>query len=457
MPDSLPIDPLHSALFTDMYELTMAQAYDAEGMDQTAVFELIFRKMPGDRNYFITAGLEDVLAYLENLHVTDDDLAWLRRQGLFLERFLHRLKSLRFQGDVYAMPEGTPVFPGEPLVQVVAPILEAQIVEMLVLNQVHFQTIAATKASRVVLAAAGRDVVDFGSRRAHGADAALKVARASYLAGATGTSNVLAGKVYGIPVFGTMAHSYIQAHDDESQAFEAFARLYPETTLLVDTYDTINGVQKVINLSRKLGERFRVRTIRLDSGDLGVLARESRQMLDAAGLNSVRIFATSGLDENQMAVLVADGAPIDVFGVGTKLAVSEDVPALDMAYKLVEYAGLPRMKFSAKKVVLPGRKQVFRQVEGGRMVRDVIGRFDEKLTGEPLLQAVMLRGKRLPAGRVTLEDARRHALTELDHLPASLRQLQRAATPYSIEVSDALDRDLETLRRALQTSQLGQT
>ncbi|MGE5194576.1 MAG: nicotinate phosphoribosyltransferase [Deltaproteobacteria bacterium] len=456
MPDSPQIDPLRSALFTDMYELTMAQAYDAEGMDQTAVFELIFRKMPGDRNYFVAAGLDDVLTYLENFHVTDDDRAWLRRQGMFAEPFLERLQRVRFRGDVYALPEGTLVFPGEPLVQVVAPILEAQIVEMLVLNQIHFQTVAATKASRVVLAAAGREVVDFGSRRAHGSDAAMKVARVSYLAGATGTSNVLAGKVYGIPVFGTMAHSYIQAHDDESQAFEAFARLYPETTLLVDTYDTIHGVQKVIDLSRRLGERFHVRTIRLDSGDLGALARQSRQMLDDAGLNSVRIFATSGLDENQVAALVVEGAPIDVFGVGTKLAVSEDVPALDMAYKLVEYAGLPRMKFSAKKVVLPGRKQVFRQVEGGRMSRDVIGRYDEKLAGEPLLQQVMRGGKRLAAGDVKLEEARRHALSEQDRLPDTLRQLNRAAVPYPIEVSGALNRDLESLRHALEESQLGQ-
>ena len=216
MSDMPPIDPLRSALFTDMYELTMAQAYDAEGMDQTAVFELLFRKMPGDRNYFVAAGLQDVLAYLENFRVTDDDVAWLRRQAMFAEPFLQRLQRLRFRGDVYALPEGTLVFPGEPLLQVVAPLLEAQIVEMLVLNQIHFQTVAATKASRVVLAAAGRDMVDFGSRRAHGTDAAMKVARASYLVGATGTSNVLAGKTYGIPVFGTMAHSYIQAHDDDT-------------------------------------------------------------------------------------------------------------------------------------------------------------------------------------------------------------------------------------------------
>jgi nicotinate phosphoribosyltransferase len=452
MSDARALDPLRSALFTDLYELTMAQAYDAEGMNDTAVFELLFRDTPGDRNYFVAAGLDDVLAYLESFHVTGDDLAWLRRQGMFTEQFLQRLEHLRFQGEVYAVPEGTIVFPGEPLVQVLGPLLEAQVVETLVLNQIHFQTVAATKASRVVLAAAGRDVVDFGSRRAHGADAAMKVARASFLVGAVGTSSVLAGKVYDIPVFGTMAHSYIQAHDDESQAFEAFARIYPETTLLVDTYDTMSGVQKVIDLSRKLGDRFRVRAVRLDSGDLGALAHRARRMLDAAGLTRVRIFASGGLGENQVAALVAQGAPIDTFGVGTKLAVSADVPTLDMAYKLVEYAAKPRMKLSAKKVVLPRRKQVYRQLDGGRMIRDVIGRHDERLPGEPLLQPVMRGGRRLAAGRVTLEEARRHALAEQKRLPESLRQLKRAAVPYPVEVSAALARESDALRRALEQS-----
>lgn len=454
MSDHRAIDPLRSALFTDLYELTMAQAYDSEGMNETAVFELMFRKLPEHRNYAIVAGLEDVLAYLENLQVTDDDVAWLREQGWLSEAFLEKLKGLRFRGDVYAIPEGTPVFPGEPLVQVVAPILEAQIIETLVLNQVHFQTVAATKASRVVLAAAGRDVIDFGSRRAHGADAALKVARTSFLAGAAGTSNVLAGRIYGIPVYGTMAHSYVQAHEDEMHAFEAFVRIYPETTLLVDTYDTIKGVQTVIDLGRKLGDQFRVDSIRLDSGDLGELAKQARRMLDDAGMRGVRIFATSGLDEYSVAALVAEGAPIDGFGVGTKLAVSEDAPAFDMAYKLVEYAGKPRMKLSTKKLLVPGRKQVFRQNEGGRMTRDVIGRYDEKLPGEPLLLPVMRNGRRLAAGRIPLEDSRRHARHQLNHLPDSLRGLESTETPYLIEVSDALNRDLELLRGTLVDSQL---
>jgi nicotinate phosphoribosyltransferase len=443
-------NPLRSALFTDLYELTMAQAYDAESMHQPAVFELFFRQMPPERNYLVAAGLDDVLGYLERLQFTDEDATYLRGLGLFSTGFLDRLRALRFTGDVYAIPEGTAVFATEPLVQIVAPVLEAQLVETLVLNQVHFQTVAASKAARVVAAAAGRTVVDFGSRRAHGADAALKVARTSYLVGAAGTSLVVAGQLYGIPVFGTMAHSYIQAHDDEAEAFESFARLYPQTTLLVDTYDTLEGVQKVIDLSRRLEERFNVRAVRLDSGDLRALAVQTRQMLDAAGLDGIRIFASSELDEYVIAQLLADGAPIDGFGVGTKLAVADGAPHLDMAYKLVEYAGQARLKLSSHKVLYPGRKQVFRVVERGRMVRDVIGRHHEKLEGEPLLQPVMRAGERLAAGRISLEDARAYARRELtERLPEALRRLEPAETPYAVAFSDQLQRDLEAVRRKL--------
>lgn len=445
--------PLRSVLFTDLYALTMARAYQAEGMDRTAVFELFFRKLPPERNFVVAAGLSDVLDTLEALAVTGDDLEYLRTLGLFPEAFLERLREFRFTGEVWAVPEGTPVFPHEPLVQVLAPILEAQLIETLVLNQVHFQSIAASKAARVVAAASGRDVIEFGSRRAHGTEAALRVARASYLVGAAGTSNVLAGKCYGIPVYGTMAHSYIQAHDDEAAAFAAFAAEYPETTLLVDTYDTLGGVRKVIDLARRLGARFRVRAVRLDSGDLGTLARQTRDLLDAAGLGAVRIFASGGLDEHQVAALVAAGAPIDVFGVGTKMAVSEDVPALDMAYKLVEYAGKPRTKLSTKKVLYPGRKQVFRVVERGRMARDVIGRHDETLEGEPLLRPVMWDGVRLPDGRIRLEEARARAARELGRLPRDLRSLAASDAPYSVQASPALENELKALRLALENSQ----
>jgi nicotinate phosphoribosyltransferase len=436
-----------SALFTDLYELSMAQAYSAEHMDQLAVFELAFRQMPANRAYIVAAGIGDVLDFLSNFRFSGEELDYLRKRGEFSHTFLQRLEALRFTGDVYAIPEGTPVFPNEPLVQVIAPVLEAQLMETLVLNQVHFQSLAAAKAARVVEAAKGRSVVDFGSRRAHGTDAALKVARATYLAGGQGTSNVLAGLKYGIPVFGTMAHSYVQAHDSEAASFESFAELYPETTLLVDTYDTLEGVRKVIDLSRKLGARFRVRAVRLDSGDLGSLATQTRKLLDEAALKHVTIFASSSLDEYQIQDLVASGAPIDVFGVGTKLAVMEGASHLDMAYKLVEYGGKGRLKLSSKKVLYPGRKQVFRQAEAGIIVGDVIGRFDEELPGERLLQLAMRNGR--PVADVNLEESRRRFQSELQRLPGHLRKLEPSPTPYAVGFSERLRQDLEKIRREL--------
>jgi len=444
-----PLDAVHPALFTDLYELTMAQAYDAEGMEQTAVFELFFRELPETRNFAMAAGLDDVLRWLEELAFADDDLEYLRGQGDFSDEFLGRLAGMRFSGDVYAVPEGTVVFPNEPLVQVVAPILEAQLIETLVLNQVHFQSVAASKAARVVLAAGGRTVVDFGSRRAHGFDAALKVARTSYLAGAAGTSNVLAGKCYGIPIFGTMAHSYIQAHDGEAAALRAFHDLYPQTTLLVDTYNTLDGMRKVVDLSRQLGKKFSVRAVRLDSGDLAALAKQSREMLDEAGLLDVKIFASSGLDEYKIAELLESGAPIDGFGVGTKLAVAADAPTLDFAYKLVEYAGEPRTKLSSHKLIYPGRKQIFRQVEDGCLAGDTIGRWDERLPGAPLLRPVMRGGKRLPEGREELETMRERAAHELARLPEELRSFRPARPGYEVASSDELQAAVQRVREAV--------
>ena len=422
----------------------MAQAYAAEHMDQTAVFELTFRKMPASRNYIVAAGIADVLEFLSTFRFDEEDLEYLRRRDEFSEPFLHQLKELRFTGDVFALPEGTLVFPNEPIVQVIAPLIEAQLIETYVLNQIHFQSLAVAKAGRIVEAARGRSVVDFGSRRAHGTDAALKVARATYLAGGAGTSNVLAGQIYGIPVFGTMAHSYVQAHDRESTSFEAFANLYPETTLLVDTYNTLDGVRKVIELRRKIGDRFRVKAIRLDSGDLGSLAFQARKMLDEAGLRDVTIFASSSLDEYEIQRLANSGAPIDVFGVGTKLAIIDDASHLDMAYKLVEYAGKGRMKLSTSKLLYPGRKQVFRQVENGCMMRDIIGRFDDELAGTSLLQAVMRAGCAIAP--VNLNESRERFRHELSRLPNALREIAPSQMSYSVTFSKRLEKDLESAR-----------
>ncbi|MFP2962799.1 nicotinate phosphoribosyltransferase [Myxococcus sp. 1LA] len=333
--------PEDTALLTDLYQLTMTEAYLEEGMWDEAVFSLFARRLPPRRNYLLAAGLEDALRYLEHLRFGAEALDWLAAQGRFSDRLLGWLERFRFSGDVDAVAEGTPVFPEEPLLEVRAPLPEAQLVETYLLNQVHFQTTVASKAVRVVTAAAGRHVMEFGLRRHHGTDAGLKAARATYLAGVDSTSNVLAGKRYGIPLAGTMAHSYVQAHDDELEAFRAFTRVHPNATLLVDTYDTLRGVQHVIRLARELGEDFQVTSIRLDSGDLLALSKAAREMLDEAGLEQVRVYASGGLDEDAVARLVARGAPIDSFGVGTAMGVSSDAPALDMAYKLVAYAGAP--------------------------------------------------------------------------------------------------------------------
>jgi nicotinate phosphoribosyltransferase len=427
-----------SALATDLYQFTMLQAYVREGMTAPAVFSLFFRSLPHCRNFALTCGLDAVLGYLEGLRFDADALGWLANQGLFREEFLRWLEGFHFRGDVFAMPEGTPVFPNEPLIEVVASLPEAQLIETLVLNQIHVQTVLASKAARVVKAACARPVVDFGMRRMHGTDAALQGARAFFVGGVAGTSNVLAAKTYGIPAVGTMAHSYIQAHESELEAFRSFTALYPDTILLVDTYDTLKGLDRVIALARELGPEFRVRGIRLDSGDLGALAKAARARLDAAGLERLEIFASGNLDEDRVAALVESGAPIDAFGVGTRMGVSEDAPDLDLVYKLVEYAGRGRLKTSPRKELLPGRKQVFRVEKGGVAIHDVLARAEERLPGHALLESVMADGRRLPAGRRTAAQARAHAAAEISRLPGRVRALEPAEPPYSVEISGAL-------------------
>ena len=436
-----------SALFTDLYEITMAQAYAAERMSGTAVFETFFRKLPQGRSYVLAAGLSDVLDFLESFRFAEADIDYLRQLSLFTEEFLRSLAAVRFTGDVWAVPEGTVVFPNEPIVQLIAPIVEGQLVETFVVNQIHLQSVLASKAARVVEAARGRPVVDFGARRAHGTDAALKVARAGYLAGEAGTSNLLAARDYAIPAFGTMAHSFIQAFDDEFDALAAFARLYPGTTLLVDTYDTLRGVDHVIELVKR---GFDVAGIRLDSGDLGALSKAARARLDAAGMNHLDIFASSGLDEYRIAALIDDGCPIDAFAVGTKVVVAQDAPALDMAYKLVEYEGAGRTKFSSGKIIYPGRKQVARRLQDGIFAGDTIGTPDEDLDGERLLVPVMTNGRRLERPDSDLTASRNRARRQIDQLPPQLRSLDATDRSYPVDVSPVIASELDRLRRARQ-------
>lgn len=445
---------VRSPLFTDLYQLTMLQAYFKEGLDETAVFDLFVRRL-GPRNYLVACGLEAALTYLEDLQFAKDEIDYLAAQGSFEDDFLDYLADFRFTGDVYAAREGTPVFADAPILEVVAPIGEAQLVETYLLNQITFQTGLASKAVRVVEAAhrdgAGRVVADFGMRRLHGTDAAMKAARACYIAGVDSTSNVLAGQVYGLPITGTMAHSYIEAHDTEAAAFDAFARLYPETTLLVDTYDTLEGVHKVVELAAQWGDAFRVQAIRLDSGDLAQLAKDARRILDEAGLDDVKIFASSSLDEHKITALLERGAPIDGFGVGTRMGTMADRPYLDSAYKLASYAGTPRMKLSKEKSNLPGRKQVVRRFEDGLAVRDVIAAHDEPIDGEPLLEKVMTGGMRTDAGAPRELDAvRDFAATQRNRLPERLRALGEADPPYEVVLSNRLERALEQTRKRLE-------
>ena len=424
-----------NALLTDLYELTMLQAYRASGMNEVAAFELFVRTLPPNRNFLLVAGLQQVVEYLLALHFTADDLDWLASTGRFDDAFLASLRDLRFTGDLDAMPEGTVAFTDEPLLRVTAPLREAQLIESRVLNLVHLQTLVASKAARCVLAAAGRPLIDFGLRRSHGAEAGLLSARASYLAGFAGTATVEAGRRFGMPIFGTMAHSFVQAHDDEATAFADFARAQPgNTTLLIDTYDTAHAAHKVVQLARR---GVAVQGVRIDSGDLAAHAREVRQILDDGGLIETRIFASGNLDEERLHELVAGGAPIDAFGVGTRMNVSADAPFLDCAYKLVEYAGQPRRKRSEGKATWPGRKQVFRGFDAqGRMCGDWLTLDGERTDGTPLLKPV-LRGGRAVGSIASLDDLRLRAKEQLAALPAALCALPTAA-PYSVVIAPAL-------------------
>jgi nicotinate phosphoribosyltransferase len=437
------LGPPHSALLVDLYQLTMGESYVREGFaDREATFSLFFRTLPHGWGYALAAGLEDALRYLEGLRFHEDELAFLEATGRFSSRFLDRLSGLRFTGVVRAVPEGTAVFPNEPLLEVTAPLLEAQIAETMVLNEVHLQTVIASKAARSVEAARGARLVDFSLRRTHGGEAGLKVARASFLAGFDATSNVLAGRAYGIPIAGTMAHSYVEAFSDETEAFRAFARSYPdEAILLVDTYDTIEGTRRALVVARELAAAgHRLRGVRLDSGDLGELSRRVRELLDEAGFSDAMVFVSGGLDEREIARLLGEGAPIGGFGVGTKMGVSADAPFLDMVYKAVELDGRPVLKLSEGKATLPGRKQVFR-VRDDRARHDVLALAASRGDGDALLVEVMRDGR--SSWDEPLEQARARARRERESLPDAVRRLDAEA--YEVRV----DPELERLRSEL--------
>lgn len=435
-----------SALLTDYYQLNMLDGYLQEGLQGTAVFELFVRRLPEQRHFLVAAGLEQALDFLEQLAFTDAEIAWLQAQGVFSPRLLQALRHWRFEGEVHAMPEGTLFFADEPVLRVTAPLPQAQLVESRLLNIVHFQTLIASKAARVVLAAPGRQLVDFGMRRAHGAEAALFAARAACLAGFDGTATAAAGLQFGLPLFGTMAHAYVQAHASETAAFEAFARLRRQgAVLLVDTYDTEAAVARLPALARRLGaEGVQLGGVRLDSGDLAAHARAVRRLLDEGGLRQLRIFASGNLDEHRIAQLLLAQAPIDGFGVGTALDTSADVPALDAVYKLQAYDGRACRKRSEGKATWPGAKQVARQLDAeGRLLQDTVQLADEPLPagGAALLQPVMRGGRRL-APSPALAAVRAHHAAQMRTLPLALRSLgphgPGAAAPCEVRISARL-------------------
>ena len=424
-------------LLTDLYQLTMAQAYFDSRHLGTATFSLFVRAYPPDRGYFVAAGLEDVIAYLESFRINEAGLKYLRSTGFFTNDFLDFLRSLRFTGEVWAVPEGRLFFRDEPVLEVTAPMIEAQIVETFIINQINLQSLIATKAARCVHAARGRTVVDFALRRTQGTDAGMKVARASYLAGFAGTSNVLAGQVYGIPVVGTMAHSFISSFPDERDAFRAFVRSFPKnSTLLIDTYDTIAGARKAAELGRELAARGEhLQGVRIDSGDLPALARQVRRVLDEAGLVETTIVGSGGLDEYDLAGFSEAAVPYDGYGVGTRMGVSADQPWLDIAYKLVEFEGRPVLKLSTGKASWPGSKQVYRfQNNEGTLEKDIIALRDEKIgDAEPLLEKVMTDGKRVTEPPL-LASIRARFAEEFRRLPETVKAIRSPST-YAVQIS----------------------
>ena len=437
---------------TDLYELTMAAAYfEAGRLEERATFELFTRQLPPNRNFLVAAGLEQALHCVVNFGFTDPTLSYLRQLEIFRSvssDFFDYLRDFRFSGEVYALPEGTPFFSQEPILQVSGPIIESQILETYLINTINFQSMVASKAARICLAGSGKTVVDFGSRRAHGPQAGVLAARSAFIGGCAGTSNVLASYEMGIPAYGTMAHSYIQFFDTESEAFRSFLQTFgSDSILLVDTYDTLAGVGKALQLGGGL------KAVRLDSGDLAVLARKTRQLLDQQGHSEVGIIASGNLNEEQIQSFARLGVPIDAYGVGTDLVVAPDAPTCDLVYKLVEVIreGIPqpRIKTSEGKASLPYRKQLFRRTGKDGFLGDQIGRWDEAMPDDegwtPLLETFVSGGE-LTGELPTLCEIQAYSKDQIANLPDSLKHLDTPAA-YSVEHSRKLLATREDLEK----------
>ncbi len=439
----------NTSLFTDLYELTMAQVYFEKGIGKTAVFNFFIRPT-NKRNYFLFSGLEFLIDYLLNLRFTKEDIEFLRSTGKFKEDFLKYLENFRFTGNLYSVDEGQIVFADEPIVQVEAPILQAQIIETFLVNTLQISILVGTKALRCYSVAKDKMLIEFGMRRAHGVDAGIIAARSSYIGGFAGTSNVVAGKMFGIPIYGTMAHSFVMAHEKEEEAFWNFASVYPENTIfLIDTYDTVEGVKNAIKVAKKKG--VKIKGVRIDSGDLLTLSRKVREILDANGFRDSIIFASGGINEYKIKELVENNAPIDGFGVGTELVTSADLPYLDCAYKLVEYDGKPKMKLGYKKITMPYKKQLFRIFKNGKILKDVISHFDDVVENGVKMLKLYIKDGELIENTPSLQEIRQKALTNFKTLPDIFKSLTQHKT-LSPEISQRLSKsteELESLLKAL--------
>ena len=421
---------MNIALSTDLYELTMAQSYLENGKTKPAVFSLFIRRLPKNRSFLVAAGLETLLEKIKNFRFTEEELNYLENLKIFSKNFLDYLENYRFSGDIYAVNEGKIIFENEPLIQVEANLPDAQILETLIINIIHFQTLIASKAARSFIVSGGKRVIDFGFRRAHGIEAGVYAARAAYIAGIDSTSNLEAGKNFGIPVVGTMAHSYVMVFDSEEEAFKCFAKSFPKIPIfLIDTYDTLSAAKKVVKLAK---EGVKAIAVRIDSGDLVKLSKKVREILDEAGLNDVKIIVSGGLDEHDIKKLMDEKAPVDIFAVGTKLVTSADQPYLDIAYKLVEYDGKPKFKLSPGKATFPYKRQIIRHyLQNGIMNYDELVRFNEEVEGEKLVFKVVEKGKIVYTFK-SLKEIKETFLEEIKKLPENLKTLDAPTQKYKV-------------------------
>jgi nicotinate phosphoribosyltransferase len=440
------VDYNNMGLFTDLYELTMAQVYFEKRVDKTAVFNFFIRPT-NRRNYFLFSGLEFLIDYLLNLKYTKEDIEFLKSTGKFKEDFLRYLENFRFTGNLYSVDEGEIVFPNEPIVQVEAPILQAQIIETFLINTLQISILVGTKALRCYSVAQDKTLIDFGTRRAHGVDASIIAARSSYIGCFAGTSNVFAGKMFGIPIYGTMAHSFIMAHETEEEAFRNFASVYPDNTIfLIDTYDTIEGLKNAIKVAKKKG--VKIKGVRIDSGNLLTLSREVRKILNNNGFRDSIILASGGINEYKIKELVEEKAPIDAFGVGTELVTSADLPYLDCAYKLVEYNKEPKMKLGYKKITMPYKKQLYRVFRDGKILKDVISHFDESVENGMQMLKLYIKDGELIENIPSLQEIKQKTLTNFNTIPDILKSLTQHITLLP-EISKQLAKSTEELESSL--------